>query len=392
MKKVTCLLVAVLMLLAGISAMAESELEQVRYTQVPGMPTQDFVLSFDEARNNAELVVTVQEPDQITKDALFAIYDFVEQTQKMPVRYFDEEVQNAVQAILPDGVSVDILYMTEFVQVVPQAVEANADGEAKVVIDVDYQPGQLVVVMIGDRTNPDDIQWTPLKAAVTELGTVEFVVPAELVQKVQGQDTIFALLTDRLGTRGGVVKREEDQTIITYPSKTANDIVVIEHPTGIDGSALPEDFEVRETEETAIIAAENTSIRSFVKDENKPVIRFYPTEAQNEAMLLLPEDLDVEKLVAYEVMDVDCVNYKHAFGDVLVRIKFATPYQDGQKLVVMLGLDREQTADSANQLDWVVLRSEVKDGYVNITFAQAALEIMEERPALMMVLSEPMAE
>jgi len=32
MKKVTCLLVAVLMLLAGISAMAESELEQVRYT------------------------------------------------------------------------------------------------------------------------------------------------------------------------------------------------------------------------------------------------------------------------------------------------------------------------------------------------------------------------
>ena len=392
MKQVTCLLVAVLMLLAGISAMAESELEQVRYTQVPGMPTQDFVLSFDEARNNAELVVTVQEPDQITKDALFAIYDFVEQTQKMPVRYFDEEVQNAVQAILPDGVSVDILYMTEFVQVVPQAVEANADGEAKVVIDVDYQPGQLVVVMIGDCTNPDDIQWTPLKAAISELGTVEFVVPAEFVQKVQGQDTIFALLTDRLGTRGGVVKRDGDQTVITYPSKTASDIVVIEHPTGIDGSALPEDFEVRETEETAIIAAENMSIRSFVKDENKPVIRFYPAEAQNEAMLLLPEDLDVEKLVAYEAMDVDCVNYKHAFGDVLVRIKFATPYQDGQKLVVTLGLDREQTADSANQLDWVVLRSEVKDGYVNITFAQAALEIMEDRPALMMVLSEPMAE
>lgn len=68
--------VLVLMLLAGISAIAESELEQVRYTQVPGMPTQDFVLSFDETRNNAELVVTVQEPDQITKDALFAIYDF----------------------------------------------------------------------------------------------------------------------------------------------------------------------------------------------------------------------------------------------------------------------------------------------------------------------------
>jgi len=356
------------------------------------MPTQDFVLSFDEARNNAELVVTVQEPDQITKDALFAIYDFVEQTKKMPVRYFDEEVQNAVQAILPDGVSVDILHMTEFVQVVPQAVEANADGEAKVVIDVDYQPGQLVVVMIGDRTNPDDIQWTPLKAAVTELGTIEFVVPTELVQKVQGQDTIFALLTDRLGTRGGVVRRDGDQTVITYPSKTASDIVVIEHPTGIDGSELPEDFEVRETEETAIIAAENTSIRSFVKDENKPVIRFYPAEAQNEAMLLLPEDLDVEKLVAYEVMDVDCINYKHTFGDVLVRIKFATPYQDGQKLVVMLGLDREQAADSTNQLDWVALRSEVKDGYVNITFAQAALEIMENHPALMMVLSEPMAE
>lgn len=392
MKKIMCLLFAVLMLSTGVSAYAESELEQVRYTQVPGMPTQDFVLNFEEIRNKAELAVEVQEPDQITKDALFEIYDFVEQTQKMPVRYFDEEVQKAVQAILPDGVSVDILHMTEFVQVIPQTFEVKADGEAKVVIDADYQPGQLVVVMIGDRTNPDDIQWTPLKAAVTELGTIEFVVPAELVQKVQGQDTIFALLTDRLGTRGGVVKHEKDQTVITYPSKTASDIVVIERPTEIDGSELPEDFEVRETEETAIIAAENASIRSFVKDENKPVIRFYPADAQNEAMLLLPKDIDMEKLVAYEVMDVDCVNYKHTFGDVLVRIKFATPYQDGQKLVVMLGLEREQTADSTNQLDWIALRSEVKDGYVNIAFAQAALEIMEEHPALMMVLSEPMAE
>lgn len=392
MKKTMCLLTAVLMLLIGVPAMAGNELEQIGYTQVPGMPTQDFVLKFDEVRSSERLNVEVQEPDQVTKDTLFAIYDFVEQTQKMPVRYFPEEVQNAVQEILPNGVSVDILHMTEFMQVIPQAVEADASSEATALIDVDYQPGQLVVVIIGDRADPNDIQWTPLKAAVTDLGTIEFVVPAELVQKVQGQDTLFAVLTDRLGTRGGVVKREDDQNIITYPSKTASDIVEIKRPTGLDGSALPEDFEVRETEETAIIATERASIRAFVKDENKPVIQFYPVSVQNEALLLLPEGLDAEKLVAYEVMDVDCVNYKHTFGDVLVRIKFATPYEDGQKLVVMLGLDRGQSADSQNQLDWIALRSEVKEGYVNITFAQAALEIMEERAALMMVLSEPFTE
>ena len=83
----------------------------IRYTDVPGMPTQDYVLLFEDVRNEETYDVAVQEPDQLTKNALFDIYDFVQSEQRKPVRYFEEDVQKAVQELLPTGVSVDILHM-----------------------------------------------------------------------------------------------------------------------------------------------------------------------------------------------------------------------------------------------------------------------------------------
>lgn len=57
----------------------------------------------------------------------------------------------------------------------------------------------------------------------------------------------------------------------------------------------------------------------------------------------------------------------------------------------MLGLEREnRTNTDGYELDWVALRAEVKDGYVDITFPQVSLEVMEEHPALLAVLSEPL--
>lgn len=99
----------------------------------------------------------------------------------------------------------------------------------------------------------------------------------------------------------------------------------------------------------------------------------------------------MDSLVAYEILSVDCVNYKHTYGDVLVRFSFATPFKDGQTIVAMLGLEREnRTNTDGYELDWVALRAEVKDGYVDITFPQVSLEVMEEHPALLAVLSEPL--
>ena len=184
-----------------------AEPNDIRYTDVPGMPTQDFVLSFEDVKNEKTYDVTVEEPDKLTSNALSDIYNFVQTEQRKPVRYFDEEVQKAVEELLPNGVSVDILHMTEFMQVLLEKTEdKNSDAKATVIIDADYVPNRLVIVMIGDRQackddqDFDAIEWTPLKASVTEVGKIEFVLPAELLEKVEGDDIIFSVLTDRIGT------------------------------------------------------------------------------------------------------------------------------------------------------------------------------------------------
>ena len=208
-----------------------SDPSNIRYTDVPGMPTQDFVLSFEDVRNEKTHDVAVEEPDKLTSNALFDIYNFVQTEQKKPVRYFDEDVQKAVEELLPNGASPDILHMTEFMQIIPEKTEdKNCDAKATVIIDADYTPNRLVIVMIGNRQackddqDLDAIEWTPLKASVTEAGKIEFVIPAELVESVEGEDTIFSVLTDRIGTRGGVIRYEGGEIVITYPSKTADDI------------------------------------------------------------------------------------------------------------------------------------------------------------------------
>ena len=100
-----------------------AEPNDIRYTDVPGMPTQDFVLSFEDVKNEKTYDVTVEEPDKLTGNALSDIYNFVQTEQRKPVRYFDEEVQKAVEELLPNGVSVDILHMTEFMQVLLEKTE-----------------------------------------------------------------------------------------------------------------------------------------------------------------------------------------------------------------------------------------------------------------------------
>lgn len=374
----------------------------IRYTDVPGMPTQDYVLLFEDVRNEETYDVAVQEPDQLTKNALFDIYDFVQSEQRKPVRYFEEDVQKAVQELLPTGVSADILHMTEFMQIIPDETkkrneeDENYDAEVKVIIDADYRPGQLVLVMVGDRQEckeDDDIdliEWTPFKASVTDVGKIEFVIPAELVEKIEGKDILFNVLTDRVGTRGSVIRYENGEIIITYPSKTASDTITIQRPIDENGTQLPDEFEVRHVEDTEAIRKEIEKMR-LQREAKKSFISFYPLTAQHEAQLLLPDGFDMDSLVAYEMLNVDCVNYSHTYGDVLLRISFATPFKDGQDITVMLGLERENRVNpDDHELDWVALRAEVKEDYVDITFPQVGLEVMEEHPALLVVLSEPL--
>lgn len=378
---------------------APLELGQQEYTNVPGAPTQnavsDYTVSyFPDTQEEITHTMTVLEPDTLIVTALKDIYDFVRETDKMPVRYFPEDVQQAVEEIL-GGASADILHMSEFFGIRPEfALEDGETALGQLTLEEEYTPGQLVVVMFGDTTDmnsedPKEIRWTPLKAQVKAVGQITFDIPPQLLEEIHQEESLFLVLTIRKGTPG-----EEDQQITDepasafIPSKDAGDLTQEqEEITSADGSVLPDSFRIFIREHTDTTRQELNRLQAQMTQEKKPIAACFEESLQNQMSLLLERD-STDSLICYNANFLGAENYEDTYGDVIAGFRFATHYPDGTRLVCLLGtLKAEETGESP--FDWAALRGEVKDGYVYITFPQQLIPVMEEKGALALILSEP---
>lgn len=402
---------------------AASEIRDQKYTNVPGAPTQKAVLAYtltylEGTQQEQAYPVTVLKPDALIVDTLTDIYDFVQDTGKMPVRYFPDEVQNKVQEIL-GGRSVDILHMTEFFGIHPDLTPVEGkEAKGLVKLEADYVVGQLVVVMFGDvaevdvanlsKAEIDKIQWTPLAAEVTTPGEVTFLVPEELLQAVANQECLFLVLTDRIG--GGRQESMGDNPVESsefIPSKDAGDLSgEYEVVTDGDGTVLPDDFRIFIRPHTDQTLNEVQRLQKFMegsseKDMDDQPIAAYFAEGLREQMALLLSKVEPDSLVCYNTNFLGAENYKDTYGDVIAGFRFATPYKSETQVVCLLGVLKNPLPESQNtekilpeesDFDWYVLRAEVKEGYVFITFPQQLIPIMEEEGALALVLSQPLTD
>ena len=390
MKRFLGILLALTLLLTGTAFAAEA-------TDAPGTPTHDVVLSLtanwlDE--ENTPYDLQVMEPDQLTMDTVTEIYQFVYEQDNRPVRYFPEETQRQIEEMLAGVVDPDALYMTEFMRLHAAQADPEADLLAEMLVDVDYQPDQLILVVLGDTTDPENLVWTPVGSKVVELGKVQFIVPQALMEELQGEDVLFSLLTVRKGARGGVVSAQTQEVEhVSLPSKTAYDTVRVTKLAAADGTPIEDDFELLVVEESEIITRELALIREHVKEKEQPVCTWLPDEDRDEIQLLLTDELDRDELVVYDYLPLITKNYKDTYGDVISAFTFATPYEEGQQVVTVLGLPREEPVEGETLMDWAVQRAQVNaDGEVEIVFDQLALIGMGEETGLLLVLCEPIAE
>lgn len=390
MKRFLGILLALTLLLTGTAFAAET-------TDAPGTPTQDVVLSLTANWldvENTPYDLQVMSADQLTMDTVTEIYQFVYEQDNRPVRYFPEETQKQIEEMLAGVTDPDALYMTEFMRLHAAQAEPQADLLAEMLMDVDYQPGQLILVVLGDTTAPENLVWTPVESKVTELGKVEFTVPQALMEELQGEDVLFSLLTVRKGARGGVVSAQnQDAEHVQLPSKTASDTVKVTKIAAADGTQIGDDFELLVVEESEISKEELALIRERVKVEEQPVCSWLPDEDRDEIQLLLTGGLDRDELVVYDYLPLVTKNYKDTYGDVISAFTFATPYEAGQQVVTVLGLPKEAPVEGGTLMDWAVQRAQVNaNGEVEIVFDQLALIGMGEETGLLLVLSEPIAE
>ena len=386
MKRILGIALALALLLTG-SALA------VELTDVPGTPTQDVVASLtaawrDEAKTAYELQVLPS--DQLTMDQVTDAYTFVYEENHRPVRWYPEETQRAIEAMI-GSTNPDALYMTEFMRLHAAQIEPPTDLDTVMELKVDYQPGQLTVVVLGDVTNPQAIMWTPVESHVTAVGRLELVIPQDLMRELQGKDVLFTLLTVRTGAgetiTPTVTKRPE-----TVLSKQAGDNTRIVRMTDKNGNVLADPFELIIVSETDLITHELALLNEHLKMKKLPALEWLPEESQSEIRFLLGDQAD--RLLILDYVPLITRSYRHTDGDTIAAFSFATPYKEGQAVVTALGLPKaDALADGETVMDWAVQRAVVRaDGTVDIVFDQLALIGMDTETGLLLVYGEPLAQ
>ena len=361
------------------------------YTDAPGTPTQDQVVSLKaQWRDEAGTAYVLEEmpADKLTMDTATSVYEYVYEEGNRPVQWYPEETQKAIQEMI--GSSGESLYMTELMRLHADDVSLDADLDAVMTLDIDYQPGQMTVVVLGDTTDTENIQWTPVVSRVTATGTVEFEIPKELIEQLKGDDLIFTLLTVRQTTR--TIKREVEKTQEpeVLPSKEASDTTRIVQ-TVRNGEVVEDDFELIVVQETEIIKKEVSLLEKFVTEEKRPALDWLPEADQNRVRYLLGADAD--SLLVTDYVSLTSKNFWPTDGDAVGSLTFATPYKEGQTIVTALGVpkkDTEQTEEGKTLMDWIVQPAYVREnGVIDVVFDQMGLIDMDTETALLLMLSVP---
>lgn len=366
-------------------------------TDAPGTPTQDRAVALDARwEDEARTVYDLRElpADHLTVNQAVDVYDFVYEQGNRPVRWYPEDTQKAIEAII--SVDPDALYMTEFMRLHAAEIVPPADLEATMTLTIDYQPGQLTVVVLGDTSDPANLVWTPVESRVIANGQVEFNVPQALMAQLQGEDLLFSLLTVRQGARG-TVEVETTEVPENLPSKQAGDTTRVVKTVTRDGQALPDDFKIAIVPETELIRREITMLGQFVTEQEQPALNWLPEEDQNRVRYLL--GVDGEALIVSDYVPLITEDFRPTDGDAVGTLSFATPYSESQTIVTALGIP-DKNADNADeiqngktQMKWSVQPAIVREGgVVDVVFDQLALIDMGTETGLLLMLSEPTAE
>lgn len=387
MKKFAAFLLSLVLLAGTVSA--ESIMSQ-EYTDVPTAATQDSVLSIEATQ---DCTLEALQPDEESIALLDDVYNFVIEEENRPARYYDEPTQAKIQALYP-GLDLDALYMTEAMRL-QLAGEPEKPVTANMELDVKYEPGQLVLVVLGIPQGELEYTWYPYRGQVPEEGHIQWDIPVEDWNELRQQPISFHVLTVRVGPSGELIWHEETYTEkFQIFSKDSGDVYHTRRWYSESGVAIDDDFSVYLVELTEPMEEEVMRINEHLTEGGK-ILDYFPRERKYEALLMLPEDVKEEEVFAYDVIALMDENYKDTYGDVNVEIEFASCYNHEKAMVILAGFEIKD-AQEKPYMEWYVLRTEaieVVEGeeatdVVKIGLKQLNLPRMEEEPMMLVVISQ----
>lgn len=389
MKRIIALMMLAVMLIS--TAWAES-LVYDEYTDVPTVMTQDSVL---ELTANENCLIETLQPDEESIALLDSVYHFVWDEGNRPARYYDVVTQQKISE-LAGGIDIDILHMTEAMRLQLTGAPEKL-VTATMELDVEYYVGQLIIVVLGIPQGEGEYIWYPYRGRVETMGQIKWDIPVGEWNELCKQPISFHVLTDRVGPRGERIWHEKKyKDRIDIFSKDSHDVIKTRRWYTETGKVIEDDFRVWLVDLTAKMQEEVLRIGEHVAD-GKPILDYFPAERKAEALLMLPVNVDPAALVAYDVIAMMDENYKDTYGDVNVEILFGTAYSHEKAMIILAGFPIED-AKEVPYVEWYVLRAEaleaakgdVNDHAVEIGLKQLFLPWMEEKPLMLVVMSEPL--
>ena len=381
------LLMAVLLCTA---ASAESLIND-DYTDVPTAMTQDSVV---ELLANEDCLIETLQPDEESIALLDSVYRFVWEGKNRPARYYDLPTQEKISALIGGG-DIDILHMTEAMRLQLTGTPVQP-VTATMRLDVEYHVGQLIVVVLGIPQGGGEYVWYPYRGRVETLGEIKWDIPVEDWTELCKQPISFHVLTDRIGPRGGKLWGYEEYHEKTPPSfsKDSGDVNGMRYWYSEWGEKIADDFRVWLVDLTEPMQAEVQRIGEHVA-QGRAILDYFPLERKAEALLMLPADVAPADLVAYDIIAMMDENYKDTYGDVNVEVVFGTAYDPEKAMVILAGFANEEDPQ-APFVEWYVLRtkalepqnSQEKSDSVEIGLKQLFLPWMEEKPLMLVVISQ----
>lgn len=385
MKKLLCAALMVCLMLCGTMGAGMAEADAGEYTDVPSVMTQDSVRRFT-AEPGGRVELLQPYPDSVA--LLEKLYDFVWKQQNRPVRFYDEETQRQIQALVPE-IDIDSLYMTEFMGLHLSAGDAQAERMTMcVTLEPDYVPGQLIVAVLGIQQADGIWAWSPYRGEVPETGVIRWEMPAEDFAVLTQDRSVLHILTIRPGGMGLDASTARQPENTARPSKQAGDLTKVDEWESTSGEPIEDTFRIFFVALTERMNAELLQLSAFIEEGHAP-IEWFPEEIQAQAREMKQNGAAVDAMVIYDVAAVMDEDYRDTYGDVATKNSFPTSYRADKEMFALLGFWTEE-----EQFEWYYLRANgLEDGDgAEIVYKQLVLPTMEEKPAMLIVFSEPLIE
>ena len=214
MKRLLALVIALAMTLSlAAAAIAEEDAKTGNslYTYVPGMSSQFDLLGFD-AGTESNVDLKALEPTKESDDVLKEIISFTGWNQIPVTEFFPEVIQDEIDAIKGEHQSYIMTdYMRSNLAIAPSE---NEQETVKMIAEfsLDYLPGQDVLVVFGVQGEDGEVEWIPIDAEVIERGKIAFDLTKENQEKLDGQESLFTVLTRNSEGMKNERKRRRQET------------------------------------------------------------------------------------------------------------------------------------------------------------------------------------